>query len=133
MGLIALALGVANGTREFTIPLWVTVLCATALTLGVSSGGYRIIRKMGEKIYRLRPIHATAAQTASALVVLGSALAGAPVSTSQVVSSAIIGVGSADRMSGVRWQVASQIVGGWITTIPATALLAALVEKSAML
>lgn len=129
MGLITLALVVTGMQTQFTVPLWVTLLCATALTLGVSAGGWRIIRTLGGGIYRLRPIHASAAQTASASIVLGASLLGGPVSTTQVVSAAIIGVGSAERRSGVRWEVAGQIATAWLITIPASALLAAVLQE----
>jgi PiT family inorganic phosphate transporter len=130
MGLIALGLIATQAQHDFAIPIWVTLVVASSMTLGVVTGGWRIIRTMGAHIYRLRPIHATAAQTASAAVVLTAAALGAPVSTTQVTSSAIMGVGSAERMSGVRWQVAGQIVGAWFITIPASAILAGLVQKS---
>lgn len=130
MGLITLGLVATHAQGEFTVPLWATLVVAISLTLGIVTGGWQIIRTMGEKIYRLRPIHAFAAQTASAAVVFIAALLGAPVSTTQVTSSAIVGVGSAERMSGVRWQVAGQIVGAWVITIPASAILAGLIQKS---
>ena len=128
MGLIVLALAVGKYQTDFTVPLWATLACATALTLGVRLGGWRIIRTMGESIYRLRPIHAFAAQTASASVVLIAALLGTPVSTSQVVSMAIIGVGSADRINAVRWLITGRIIAAWIITIPASALVAMLIQ-----
>lgn len=130
MGLIALALIAARAQPEFAVPLWATSLVALSLTLGLITGGWQVIRTMGEKIYRLRPIHATAAQTAAAVVVLVAAVMGAPVSTTQVTSSSIVGVGIAERMSGVRWQVAGQIAAAWIITIPACAILAGLVQTS---
>lgn len=130
MGLIALALIATKAQREFAVPPWATLLVALSLTLGMVTGGWQIIRTMGERIYRLRPIHASAAQTASALVVLIAAVLGAPVSTTQVTSSSIVGVGIAERMSGVRWQVAGQVVAAWVITIPASALLAGLVQSS---
>lgn len=129
MGLITLALVVTGTQTQFTVPWWATLLCAMALTLGVSAGGWRIIRTLGGGIYRLRPIHASATQTASASIVLGASLLGGPVSTTQVVSAAIIGVGSAERMSGVRWEVAGQIAAAWLITIPASALIAAVLQK----
>lgn len=125
MGLIALALVAANTQNDFTIPLWVTLLVAIAMTLGVNSAGWRIMKTLGGRIYRLRPVHAFAAQSASAAIVLIAALIGAPVSTTQVVSTTIMGVGSAERISGVRWGTAGQIVIGWLLTIPASALAAA--------
>jgi PiT family inorganic phosphate transporter len=124
MGLITLALVAASDQQGFAVPFWVTLVCATAMMLGVSIGGWRVIRTLGGRIYRLRPVHAFAAQSASALIVLGAALLGGPVSTTQVVSAAIIGVGSAERMNAVRWQVAGQIVTAWLVTIPASAFVA---------
>jgi len=128
IGLIVLALAVAKYQTDFVAPYWAILLCAGALTLGIRFGGQRIIRTMGESIYRLRPVHAFAAQTASAAIVLGAALSGSPVSTSQVVSTAIIGVGSAERISAVRWVVTGRILAAWIITIPASALVAAMLE-----
>jgi len=125
MGLIAMALVAARSQTSFAIPLWATLLCAIALTLGVNSAGWRIMKTLGGGIYRLRPVHAFAAQTASASIILGAAILGAPVSTTQVVSASIMGVGSAERIRSVRWQVAGQIVTGWLLTIPASALVAA--------
>lgn len=128
MGLMTIALVAASDQKGFAVPLWVTLVCATAMMLGVSIGGWRTIRTLGGRIYKLRPVHAFAAQSASALIVLGAALLGGPVSTSQVVSAAIIGVGSAERMNAVRWQVAGQIVTAWLVTIPATAFVAILLH-----
>ncbi len=126
MGLLAIALVAAGYQADFSVPLWATLLVAVALMLGVSSGGWRIIRTIGGGIYRLRPVHAFATQTSSAAIVLGAALLGAPISTTQVVSAAIIGVGSAERVSAVRWQVAGQIATAWLITVPAAALVAAM-------
>ncbi len=131
MGLIAMALVAAGSQSRFAVPTWVTLLCAIALTLGVNSAGWRIIKTLGGRIYRLRPVHAFAAQTGSAAIILGTALVGAPVSTTQVVSASIMGVGSAERLSGVRWQVAGQIVSAWLLTIPASALVAAALQALA--
>jgi len=128
MGLITLALVTFGSQTHFTVPVWVTLLCAIALTLGVNSAGWRIMKTLGGRIYRMRPIHAFAAQTGSAFIILGAALIGAPASTTQVVSASIMGVGSAERMSRVRWEVAAQIVVAWVLTIPASALVAAVLE-----
>lgn len=130
MGLITIAVVAAAYQKDFSVPLWATFLCALALTIGVSAGGWRIIRTIGGRIYKLRPVHAFATQTASAGIVLGAALLGGPVSTTQVVSAAVIGVGSAERINAVRWQVAGQIITAWLVTIPATALLAAILDKA---
>ena len=89
-------------------------------------GGWRLIRTMGAGFYRIRPIHAFSSQVASASVILSAALLGAPVSTTQVISSAIIGTGAAERVQKVRWGVAGNIVLAWLFTIPSTGLLGAL-------
>lgn len=128
MGLVTIALVAVGYQSDFVVPLLVTLLCALTLTLGVSAGGWRIIRTLGGRIYKLRPVHAFATQTASAAIVLSAALLGGPVSTTQVVSAAIIGVGSAERVNAVRWHVAGQIVTAWLITIPASTLVAALLQ-----
>jgi PiT family inorganic phosphate transporter len=126
MGLIALSLVVLGFSPTFHIPLWVVASCSAAIALGTASGGWRIIKTMGSKIYRLRSVHAFCAQTASATVILGAALVGGPVSTTHVVSSSIMGVGAGQRMSAVRWGVAKNIMLAWLITIPASAVMAAL-------
>lgn len=126
MGIIAMSLVTLGHISEFSVPWWVIAVSAGAMSLGTASGGWRIIRTLGTKFYKIRPIHGFTAQTASALIILGAAFLGGPVSTTQVVSSAILGVGSARRVSRVRWNVASNIVLAWVLTIPASALLAAL-------
>jgi inorganic phosphate transporter, PiT family len=125
MGLITMALVILGINRTFQIPFWVIAGCATAIALGTASGGWRIIKTMGSKIYRLRSVHAFCAQSASATVILGAALAGGPVSTTHVVSSSIMGVGAGQRISAVRWSVAGNILLAWVITIPASAAMAA--------
>ncbi len=126
MGLLTLGLVVMGAQPNFVVPRWATLVSAAALALGVSAGGYRIIRTLGGKIYPLRAVHGFTSQAASAAIVLASTLLGAPVSTTQIVGTAIMGVGAAERARGVRWEVASQIVMAWLITIPAVALGAAL-------
>jgi len=126
MGIIAMALVASGYLPEFSVPWWVIALSAGAISLGTALGGWRIIRTLGGKFYKIRPVHGFAAQIASALIIFGAALLGGPVSTTQVVSSAILGVGSATRFSRVRWNVAGNILAAWVLTIPASALLAAL-------
>lgn len=126
MGIISMALVAGGYMPHFFVPIWVVALCAAAISLGTSMGGWRLIRTLGAKIYRIRPVDGFTAQLASASIILGAALMGGPVSTTQVVSSAIMGVGSAQRLSKVRWNVATNIFIAWIITIPATSLLAAL-------
>ncbi len=128
MGMITLALVAAQMQQGFVVPVWVTLLVALAMMLGVNSAGWRIMKTVGGRIYRLRPVHAFTAQTAAASVVLSAALIGAPVSTTQVVSTTIMGVGSAERINSVRWGVAGQIVTAWLLTIPASTLVAAGLE-----
>jgi len=126
MGIITMGLVATGYLQEFKVPWWVIAISAGAIALGTASGGWRIIRTLGGKFYKIRPVHGFAAQTTSAAVILGAALLGGPVSTTHVVSSAILGVGSAERLSKVRWGVAGQIVTAWIVTIPVTVLLGTL-------
>jgi inorganic phosphate transporter, PiT family len=125
MGIITLAL-VAGGVLDvFVVPVWVIILCASMIALGTAVGGNKLIKTLGGKFYKIRPVDGFASQLASAVVILGASLAGGPVSTTQVVSSAIMGVGAAERVNKVRWGVAQDIAMAWLLTIPATGLLAA--------
>lgn len=126
MGLITMGL-VATGFQEsFHIPTWVIAASAGSIALGTLMGGWRLIRTLGGRIYTIRPIHAFSSQAASAAVILGAALLGGPVSTTQVVGSAIMGSGAAERISKVRWQVGQEMLTTWILTIPATAGISAI-------
>ena len=131
MGVIFMALGAyaaAHGeTPGTTVPTWVVVSCATAMALGTAAGGWRIMKTMGHKIIKLRPINGFAAETAAATTILVAAHLGAPVSTTHVIASSITGVGSSKRVSAVRWGVARSMVIAWILTIPVAAVIAALV------
>jgi len=124
MGVITMSLVILGISPTFHIPLWVVASCAAAIALGTASGGWRIIKTMGSKIFRLRSVHAFCAQTSSAVVILGAALLGGPVSTTHVVSSSIMGVGAGQRISAVRWGVAKNIIMAWFITIPASAVVA---------
>ena len=126
MGIITLALMTGGYLNTFDVPWWVITISATAIALGTSLGGWRLIRTLGGKIFRIRPIHGFSSQLAGAGVILGAALLGGPVSTTQVMGSAITGVGAAERLSKVRWNVARDMLIAWLVTIPATAILAAL-------
>jgi inorganic phosphate transporter, PiT family len=127
MGIIALGL-VATGTLEtFSIPMWVILASAAAMGAGTLFGGWSLIRTLGGKFYRVRPVHGFGAQTASSAVILGAAMLGGPVSTTHVVSSAIVGAGTADRVSKVRWGVVNNIVLSWFLTIPAAGAMSALI------
>lgn len=126
MGIIALGL-VATGTlNTFSIPTWVILASAVAMGAGTLFGGWSLIRTLGGRFYRVRPVHGFGAQTASSAVILGAALLGGPVSTTHVVSSAIVGAGTADRISKVRWGVFNNIVLSWFLTIPAAAAMGGL-------
>ena len=125
MGIITLSLVIGGVLPDFKVPVWVIAASAGAIALGTALGGWRLIRTLGGKFYKIRPVHSFASQLTSGLVILTASLFGGPVSTTQVVSSSIIGVGSAERFGKVRWSVAGDIVTAWIVTIPATALLSA--------
>ena len=126
MGLITMGLVGAGALTQFQVPLWVIAASAGAISLGAATGGWRIIRTLGGKFYKIRPVHGFTAQLTSAIVILVASLLGGPVSTTQVVSSAIMGVGSAERLSKVRWGVVGNILVAWVLTLPASGLLAAL-------
>lgn len=125
MGLISLALVVAGYSATLVVPEWVIFLCASMIALGTATGGWRLIRTLGGKFYKIRPVDGFSSQLASATVILGASLVGGPVSTTQVVSSSIMGAGAAERVNKVRWGVAQEIATAWLLTIPATALVAA--------
>lgn len=124
MGILTLVLLTGGFIKEFAVPFWVMLACASAITLGILSGGWRIVRTLGFAIYRVRPIHALDSQLTSAAVILGASMAGAPVSTTHVVATSIMGIGASERPRSVRWSKASDIVMTWIITIPGAACFA---------
>jgi PiT family inorganic phosphate transporter len=131
MGIITLALisaGVLHKGAD--VPIWVVVACALAMAAGTSVGGRRIIKTMGVSMIKLEPIGGFAAETASALVIQAASSLGAPVSTTHVISSSIMGVGASKRRKAVHWGLARNIVWAWIITIPATMLMGALVTMA---
>ncbi len=125
MGIMTLALLTAGVIDEFVVPLWVILIAASAISLGTAAGGWRIIKTMGTKVVKLDPVHGFAAETTAASVIFAASHFGMPVSTTHVISSAIMGVGSSDRLKTVRWGVARSIVMAWILTIPASGATAA--------
>jgi PiT family inorganic phosphate transporter len=125
MGIIALGLVTDGYLARFEVPIWVIALSSGAIALGTAVGGWRLIRTLGAKFYKIRPVHGFNSQVTSASIILGAAFLGGPVSTTQVVSSTIMGVGAAERLSKVHWGVAGNIAIAWLLTIPATALLGA--------
>jgi inorganic phosphate transporter, PiT family len=126
MGIMTMGLLAAGVITEFRVPLWVVALSALTIASGTATGGWRLIRTLGGKFYKIRPVHGFTTQIGSAAVILCAALLGGPVSTSHVVSSAIMGAGSSERFSKVRWGVGKRIVATWLITIPVSAVLAAL-------
>jgi PiT family inorganic phosphate transporter len=124
MGIITLALVAGGVLAEPTVPLWVILVAASAISLGTAAGGWRIIKTMGQRVVKLDPVHGFAAETTAATIIFGASHFGMPVSTTHVISSAIIGVGSSDRLSAVRWGVAGNIVIAWVLTIPASGTVA---------
>ncbi len=124
MGIIASLIFAAGWTKTFHIPLWIVLSAHAAIAMGTLSGGWRIVKTMGQKITKLRPIDGFCAETASAISIFLATHAGVPVSTTHVITGAISGVGAAKRMSAVRWGVTLKIVWAWIFTIPGAALTA---------
>jgi PiT family inorganic phosphate transporter len=127
MGIITMVLVLGGYISEFVVPLWVVLSCATMITLGTLMGGWRIVRTVGFGIYKVRPLHAVNAQLTSAMVIFGASMIGAPVSTTHVVSSSIMGIGASERPKAVRWGKAREIISTWLITIPGAALAAAVV------
>jgi len=126
MGIITLALLTAGVIPTFEVPVWVIIVSATALSLGTAVGGWRIMRTMGQRVAKLEPVHGFAAETTAASILLGTAHFGMPVSTTQVISGAIMGVGSSQGLRHVRWGVARRILVAWVLTLPAAGILAAI-------
>ncbi len=126
IGLIAMSFVILGLSPVFQVPLWMIACCGIATGIGTASGGWRIIKTIGSKIYRVRSVHAFCTQTSSAAVILGASLVGGPVSTTHVVSSSIMGVGAGYRPSAVRWGVTKSIIMAWFVTIPASGVFAAL-------
>ena len=126
MGVITLALFLFHQIDTIHVPLWVKLACATAMAMGTALGGWKIVKTMGHKIFKLEPVHGFAAETSAALVITGASLMGAPISTTHTISACVFGVGSTKRLSAVRWGIAGNLVVAWILTIPASAFMASI-------
>ncbi|HEX7949187.1 MAG TPA: inorganic phosphate transporter [Candidatus Limnocylindrales bacterium] len=126
MGIITLALFTAGVIPDVSVPAWVILVSATAISLGTAIGGWRIMRTMGRRVVDLEPVHGFAAETTSATILFATAQFGIPVSTTHVISSAIMGVGTSRGARGVRWGVARDILIAWVLTLPAAGAVAAL-------
>ena len=124
MGIMTLALFADKAIPDNTVPVWVILMAATAMSLGTAAGGWRIMKTMGQRVVKLDPVHGFAAETTAASIIMVASHFGMPVSTTHVISSAIMGVGTSDRIKAVRWGVARSIMTAWVLTIPATAIIA---------
>jgi len=124
MGIMTLALFSAGVIDTFEVPLWVIIVAATSISLGTAAGGWRIIKTMGSKVVKLDPVHGFAAETSAATIIFGASHFGIPVSTTHVISSAIMGTGASDRIKAVRWGVARNIGVAWVLTLPASGIVA---------
>jgi PiT family inorganic phosphate transporter len=124
MGMLTLVLVLGGFIPSFEVPFWVMLACSLAITLGILSGGWQIVRTLGFSIYKIRPLHALDSQMTAASVIFASSLGGAPVSTTHVVASSIMGIGASERPKAVRWGKAAEIVATWVITIPGAALMA---------
>ena len=126
MGIITLMLLLSGAIQEFIVPTWVILSSASCITLGTMLGGWRIVKTVGYGIYKLRPLHGLDAQLTSSAVIFGASLVGGPVSTTHVVSSAIMGIGASERPKAVHWMKAREIALTWVVTLPGSALLGVL-------
>ncbi len=133
IGIMTLALLLDHQMEHFVVPLWVIALGAASIGLGSFFSSQRIIQTLGHKFYKIRPVHGFTTQISSAAVIAGAGLLGGPVSTTQVLSSSIIGAGAAQRVSMVRWAVVADVVWAWVLTIPAAGITAALIYQALML
>ncbi len=124
MGIMTLALFNAGAISSKTVPTWVILIAATAMSFGTAAGGWRIMKTMGQRVVKLDPVHGFAAETTAATIIMAAAQLGMPVSTTHVISSAIMGVGTSHRFNAVRWGVARSIATAWVLTIPCSAVIA---------
>ncbi len=129
MGIITMALVSYYQLKDFHVPFWVIIICATAMAFGTAAGGWRIIKTLGVKLVQLRPIHGFAAETAAATVIEVASRIGLPLSTTHVISSTIMGVGASKRFSAVRWGIGKNIVLAWVFTLPACLIISWIICK----
>lgn len=127
MGIITMALISSGQLASNEIPLWVQFACAAAMGLGTAIGGWRIIKTVGGKIMKIRPVNGVAADLTSALIIFGATFMHLPVSTTHVISSSIMGVGASHRIKGVKWDTAQQIIFTWVITLPISATLSGMI------
>jgi PiT family inorganic phosphate transporter len=118
-------------TPVFTLPVWVTILCAATMAVGTAAGGWRIIRTLGHSMVKLQPVHGFAAETSAALIIQGASYYGIPLSTTHVISTSIMGVGAVKRFSGMKWRVVERIIWAWLFTLPASGLIGYALARAA--
>jgi PiT family inorganic phosphate transporter len=128
MGIIAIVLVTAGIYQQFTIPLWAVIGCALSISIGLSLGGWTIVKTVGVKIFKIKPIHSFNSQLSAACVIMTAGILGSPVSTSQIVSASIIGTGAGERMNAVNWGTVIEIVRSWVITIPCAAIISAAIS-----
>lgn len=133
MGIVTLVLMISGVQQQFHVPLWVKLISSFLISLGLLLGGWKIVKTVGRGIFKLKPVHSFVSQVSAASIICVSGALGAPVSTSQIVSSSIMGVGAGERFNGVKWGVVRNILLSWITTIPAAALISTFVYYVAIL
>lgn len=124
MGIVTMALVSGGYLTEWSVPLWVIIMCAFAMGLGIAAGGWKVIKTLGVQMHKLQPVHGFAAETSATVVILGASALGLPVSTTHVITTCIMGVGATKRLSAVRWGVAQKIMMAWIFTLPTTFIMA---------
>lgn len=129
MGIITLALVSFGALPTFEVPFWVILGCALTMGFGTMAGGWRIIRTMGNKMIKLKPVHGFAAETSAAAVILGASHFGIPISTTHIISTSIMGVGSAKGVHAVKWGIVGNIVMAWVLTIPTCMFIAAILYR----
>ncbi len=129
MGIITMALLSGGYISTFEVPLWVMSACALMMALGTATGGWKVIKTLGLRLSKIKPVHGFAAESAASAVLLTAANLGAPVSTTHVITSCIMGVGSTRRLSAVRWGIGKKILYAWVFTLPACGIMAALIYQ----
>jgi PiT family inorganic phosphate transporter len=133
MGAIVAALVAAGFQDDFHVPLWVILVCGTAMAAGTAAGGWKVIKTVGLGLLKLKPVHGFAAETAASAVLMVAKTQGLPVSTTHTITTSIMGVGATQRLSAVRWGIGKKIVVAWIVTLPATIGVAYVLQKMMML
>ena len=126
MGIITMALVSGGYLTEMEVPFWVIVACGTVMGLGTAMGGWKVIKTLGLQLSKIQPVHGFAAESSASIVLMGAAAIGAPVSTTHVITSCIMGVGSTKRLSAVRWGIGKKILYAWVFTLPACGIMAGL-------